>query len=153
MTPRQVVLVTTEVVIHRDPPAVFAYFTDLRNEPEWNRGHVRNVKKTSPGPIGLGTTFEGDHPGFGKATWCLREYEQPRHVVIEGEVGGAPYRCVSDLERGKEGTVLRSRIEWEPAGWWAALGPVLPVILRLQAHRSFRHLRTALERRSSPIHS
>jgi polyketide cyclase/dehydrase/lipid transport protein len=140
------VSVATAVLIRRDPSDVFAFFADLRNEPEWNLGHVRNVTKTSPGPIGLGTTFEGDHPGFGPATWQLCEYDEPHHLVIEGTVGGAPYRYSGDFEPRPDGTLLRSRIEWEPRGWWAALGPLLPIILRLQACRSFRNLRTAIER-------
>jgi hypothetical protein len=146
MSSPRLVSVATEVVIARAPEIVFAYFADLRNEPQWNHGHVRNVTKTSPGPIGLGTTFEGDHPGFGKATWRLREHDAPKHILIEGEVGGAPYRYIGDLERIEGGTLLRGRIEWEPRGLWRALGPLLPAVLRIQARRSFGNLRTAIER-------
>ncbi len=145
-----VVSADVELLIRRDPETVFAYFTDLRNEPEWNRGHVRNVTMTSPGPIGLGTTFVGDHPGFGRATWRLVEYEPLTHVVIEGMAGASLYRFVGNLERRGRATLFRGRIEWEPKGAWRVLGPFLGPLLRMRAHRSFRNLRIALERDALP---
>jgi hypothetical protein len=134
-----------EVRVAREPEVVFAYFADLRNEPEWNRGHVRDVVITSPEPIGLGTTFEGKHPGFGNAIWRIEEYNPPRHIVIAGLVGTAPYRYVGDLERQGRATIFRGRIEWEPRGAWRALSPVLALMLKVQAKRSFRHLRDAVQ--------
>jgi hypothetical protein len=141
---------TTEIFIKRDPDFVFAYFADLRNEPEWNRGHVRDVVKTSRGPIGLGTTFEGIHPGIGRATWRLSRYEPPAHVVIDGAVGGDPYRYIGDLEPREGGTRFRGRVEWVPSGLWSVLGPLLSVVLSAQTRRSFRNLGSAVERASSP---
>jgi hypothetical protein len=131
--------------IARSPETVFDFFADLRNEPEWNRGHVRDVTMTSAPPIRCGTTFEGRHPGFGKATWRLVEYDRPRHLVIEGFVGTAPYRYVGDLEPATGGTVFRGRVEWEPRGIWRALGPLLRPLLGFRARRSFDNLRVALE--------
>ena len=46
------------VFVHREPEVVFDYFADLRNEPTYN-GQVSAIRKTSDGPIGLNTTFEG----------------------------------------------------------------------------------------------
>jgi len=69
---------------------------------------------TSPPPIGQGSTFEGKHPGFGVATWTLVEYDRPRHVVIEGLAGKAPYRYVGDLQRINDETLFRGRVEWDP---------------------------------------
>jgi hypothetical protein len=56
------------------PEVVFDYFADLRNEPQYNR-QVSGITKTSPGPLGLGTTFQGSHRGFGRVTWRLSEYD------------------------------------------------------------------------------
>ena len=135
-----------EIRIARSPEAAFDFFADLRNEPEWNHGHVRDVRMTSAPPIGQGTTFEGRHPGFGTATWRLVEYERPRHLVIEGFVGKAPYRYVGDFESVDGGTLFRGRVEWEPRGIWRALGPLLHPLLRFRVRRSFDNLRIALEK-------
>lgn len=132
-----------ETRIGAAPEAVFDYFADLRNEPEWNRGHVRDVRMTSPPPIGRGSSFEGTHPGFGRATWTLVEYDRPRHVVIEGLAGKAPYRYVGNLRSIDEGTLFQGRVEWDPQGHWRSLGPLLRPILRLTARRSFGNLRVA----------
>lgn len=134
----------TEIQIDRKPELVFAYFADLRHEPEWNKGHVKNVIMTSPDPIGLGTTFEGEHAGFGKATWRIAEYDPPSHVVIDGLVGGAPYRYIGDLKQQGDSTLFRGRIEWEPQGAWRLLGPIWSLILKLQARKSFMNLHKAL---------
>jgi Polyketide cyclase / dehydrase and lipid transport len=135
-----------EIRITRSPEAAFDFFADLRNEPEWNHGHVRDVRMTSAPPIGQGTTFEGRHPGFGTATWRLVEYERPRHLVIEGFVGKAPYRYVGDFESVDGGTLFRGRVEWEPRGIWHVLGPLLHPLLRFRVRRSFDNLRIALEK-------
>ena len=138
-----------EIFIRRRPEDVFAYFADLRHEPEWNRGHVRGVIMTSRGPIGLGTTFEGHHPGFGKATWRLVDFDPPRHLEIEGTVGHAPYRYAGDLEPAPGGTRFRGCVRWEPRGAWRLLGPLAGAVLNVQARRSFGNLRDVLERTAS----
>ncbi len=135
-----------ETRIARSPEAAFDFFADLRNEPEWNHAHVHDVRMTSPPPIGQGTTFEGRHPGFGTATWQLVEYDRPRHLVIEGFVGKAPYRYVGDFDSLDGETLFRGRVEWSPRGIWRALGPLLHPLLRLRVRRSFENLRFALEK-------
>ena len=138
-----------ETRVAAEPEAVFDYFADLRNEPEWNNGHVREVRMTSPPPIAQGSTFEGKHPGFGSATWTLVEYDRPRHVVIEGLAGKAPYRYVGDLQKIDGGTLFRGRVEWDPQGLWRGLGPLLQPLLRLTARRSFGNLRAAFDSRKA----
>jgi len=87
------------VFIPRQREEVFDYFTDLRNEPQYNR-QVSRIRKTSPGPIGVDTTFEGSHMGLGRVSWRLAEFKRPEHVLIEGGVGRARIagRVISRLE-------------------------------------------------------
>jgi hypothetical protein len=140
-----VIVAEHETRIAREPEVVFDYFADLRNEPEWNHRHVREVRMTSPPPVGLGTTFEGEHLRFSTATWRLVEYDRPRHLVIEGLAGEAPYRYVGDLRPVAGGTLFRGRIEWDARGAWRAFGPLLRPLLKARARRSFRNLKIALE--------
>ena len=145
-------MISTSVRLHtaRRPEDVFTFFVDLRNEPSQNP-EVRNIRKTSPGAIGPGTTFEGEHVGFGRVSWRLREFEPPRHVVIEGEVGGSPYRWTGDFLASGDGTDMVGRMEWHPRGLWRAIGPVARVLLALNARLAFRRFKAALERRSHPV--
>ena len=135
----------TELTIRCDAAHVFAYFADLRNEPQWNHGHVQAVEMITPDPIGLGTTFEGHHPGFGKATWWVVEFVPPTRITIEGEVGSGTYRYVGRLRVLQGATVFRGRVEWEPGGPLRMFGPLLTLLLKVQARRSFRNLRAELE--------
>ena len=135
------------VALHvaRSTEDTFAFFVDLRNEPTYN-SQVRDIHKTTPGPIGFGTTFEGEHIGFGRVSWRLSEFEAPRHVVIEGEVGGSPYRWVGDFVPSGDGTDMIGRMEWSPRGIWRALGPIPRLVLAANAKRAFQRFREVLER-------
>jgi hypothetical protein len=105
------------IFIARMPEVAFDYFADLRNEPEYNR-QVSGITKTSPGPVGQDTRFEGSHRGFGRATWRLSEYQRPEHVVIEGNVGQGAYRWTSDFEAAEGGTWMTGRMQWLPPRRW-----------------------------------
>ena len=137
------------IFIPREQEVVFDYFADLRNEPQYNR-QVSGIRKTSPGPIGQNTTFEGSHVGLGPVTWRLLEYERPTHVVIEGGVGQGAYRWTSDFEAAEGGTWMTGRMEWQPPSRWRPLRRLLGVILQFNARRSFRRMAQVLQRDGSP---
>lgn len=137
------------ILIPRDREVVFDYFADLRNEPQYNR-QVSGIRKTSPGPIGLDTTFEGSHRGLGPVTWRLSEYERPEHVVIEGSVGRGAYLWTSDFEPSQGGTWMTGTMEWTPPRRWRPLRPLLGAILQLNAQRSFRRMAQVLQRAGLP---
>jgi len=135
-----------DITIHRLPEQVFRYFADLRNEPQWNRGHVRDVVMTTPEPIGPGSAFEGLHPGFGRATWRIVEFVPPSRIAIDGEVGQGTYRYLGHLSPKNSATRFKGRVEWQPRGLIRLLGPLLALLLKVQARRSFSNLRAELER-------
>ena len=133
--------------IAREPEAVFDYFADLRNEPTYNR-QVSAIRKTSPGPIGNNTVFEGSHRGFGRVTWRLAEYERPKHLAIEGGVGQGAYRWTSDFEPAASGTWMTGTMEWQPTPAWRPFRRLLGLILGWNARRSFRRMAQVLQRDS-----
>jgi hypothetical protein len=138
--------VTAEVrvFIARAPELVFDYFADLRNEPQYN-GQVGRITKTSSGPIGPDTTFEGAHRGLGSVTWRLSEYDRPRHVVVDGIVGQGAYRWTSDFEAAGGGTWMTGRMEWQPPRRWRPFRPLLAAVLQWNARRSFRRMADVLQ--------
>ena len=137
--------VTAEVrtFINRTREVAFDYFADLRNEPNYNP-QVREIMKTSAGPVGLDTQFEGTHSGFGRVTWRLVEYERPKHVVIDGSVGRGTYRWTGDFEAAQGGTWMTGRMEWQPPRRWRPIRPLLHAILQWNARRSFRKMARVL---------
>lgn len=44
------------VIIHRSPEKVFAYTTDITNNPRW-QSDILEIEKTSGGPFGQGSTY------------------------------------------------------------------------------------------------
>ncbi len=138
-------IIRADVSVHIrcDPEIVFNYFADPRNEPEYN-SQVSDITKTSPGRIGMGTTFAGRHRRLGRVTWRLVTHEPPKHLVIDGVVGRGRYRWTSDLERTPDGTALTGHMEWEPAGFLRWFRPLLKPLLSWNARRSFRRLAARL---------
>lgn len=134
-----------QVFIPRPLETVFEYFADLRHEPEYN-ARVHDIRKTTDGPLACGTRFEGHHDGIGTVSWTVVEFDAPRHLSLEGHLGSGRYRWVSDFEGAPtgEGTTVRGRLEWQPGGALARLGPLLRPLLGLEARRSFRRLAAAL---------
>jgi hypothetical protein len=131
--------------IPRAPQDVFDFFADLRNEPHYN-GQVSAIRKTSPGPIGPNSTFEGRHRGFGPVSWQLTEFDRPTHVVVEGRVGEGVYRWTSNFEAAAGGTWMTGRMEWQPPHRWRPFRRVLGAMLYLNARRSFRRMSRMLGR-------
>lgn len=135
-----------DIIIDRPADQIFRYFADLRNEPRWNRGHVRQVVMTTPEPIGLGSAFVGHHPGFGRSTWHITEFVPSLRIAIEGEVGRGTYRYIGALTPQNGRTRFRGVVDWHPGGRLELLGPLLSLLLSFQARRSFHNLRAELER-------
>jgi carbon monoxide dehydrogenase subunit G len=61
------------VVINRPLQDVFAFISDMENDPPWTS--ATEVRRTSPGPLGIGTTFRQ------KARFLGRNLELPFEVV------------------------------------------------------------------------
>lgn len=126
------------IEIPRPVAEVFAYFADIRNEPDWNHGHVHSIRKVTEGPIGLDTVFLGGHAGFGEASWHVTEYDAPHHVRIDGRVGQGTYSYDGRFTPTPGGTHMEGTVEWRPVGAFARL-PFLRALLRARARRSFRN--------------
>ncbi len=53
----------SEVQISATPEEVFAYLSDLEKHPEWS--HSMEIKRTSEGPVGVGSTYASKGKNFG----------------------------------------------------------------------------------------
>lgn len=136
-----------DVFVPQAPEVVFEYFADLRHEPGYHR-QVHHIRKTTGGPLARGTRFEGLHSGLGAVSWTLVEYEAPRHLAIEGQVGSGTYRWVSDFEPAAEGagTTMHGSMEWRPGAALRLFSPLLRPLLAFNARRSFGKFAEVLAR-------
>src|SRR5450759_151468 len=73
-----------DVFIQRPIEEVFDFVADSRNEPGWLPGATR-VDKTTEGPIGQGTRFEGEYARAGMVSLELVDFERPHRVTFRAK--------------------------------------------------------------------
>jgi uncharacterized protein YndB with AHSA1/START domain len=69
------------VVINRPPAEVFTFVSDLENDPPWSG--AAELRRTSPGPLGVGTTFRQRDRILGRPLELSMEVVgyQPNHQI------------------------------------------------------------------------
>jgi uncharacterized protein YndB with AHSA1/START domain len=114
-----------EVVISAPPKAVFDYLAEPERISEWTPGVVA-VRRTNPGPIGVGSTTETDVDVFGTRQTLVGRctgFEPPRRLAVENRtagglkiggvaLGGISTVSTSELLPEGEGTRLRATLEY-----------------------------------------
>jgi uncharacterized protein YndB with AHSA1/START domain len=105
-----------EIVINVPPETLFAFLTQPERLPEWTPG-VITVRRTSPGPVGVGATTETLVEAFGVRQTLLGRcivFEAPRRLAVENETAGGI--TVAGVSIGKVSTVSTSELLPEGAG-------------------------------------
>ena len=138
------------VVIDRPVEEVFAYVTDQTNTPNWQAG-LMEVKRTTAGPIGVGTKHTFVRNFIGRRMEADNEYvayELNRLVTFRTTSG--PALVASYLfDAVPDGTRLRSRVELQGAGLFGLLEPVIGAGLRREMKAALPALKALLESRSA----
>jgi carbon monoxide dehydrogenase subunit G len=76
------------VVISQPTERVFAFISNLENDPQWSG--VTMVRRTSPGPVGVGTTFQLRQRFLGRLLEVVLEvvrYEPGRVITVKTASG------------------------------------------------------------------
>jgi uncharacterized protein YndB with AHSA1/START domain len=119
--------VDESVVIDRPAEDVFAYVSDGTNAPRWQRG-LREVRRTTEGPIGVGTRHTVERDFMGRRLTLTNEftrYERSTLVAFEwtGTVPGQASYIVEPV--GMARTRLTSRVEMRPSGLLRLAEPLI----------------------------
>jgi uncharacterized membrane protein len=87
------------LVVNAPADKVFTYVSDLEKLPEWG-GFGNVVRKTSQGPVGVGSTYESDGKQFGKHTdtVTVTEYVPGKIFAIEAQGDTGHTRNSFELE-------------------------------------------------------
>jgi len=135
------------VEINRPAGEVFAYLTDLNNDPKWQKTIVE-AEYTSEGPVDVGATgvhrakFIGKTIEFG---WEITEYEEPRRIewrFISGPFTGCDGVT---LESTPSGTKLTHARELQPHGLLRLLTPIMGGGFKREARNDLQNLKRILE--------
>src|SRR5688572_4243787 len=115
------ITVTKDIVVDRDPEAVYDFLADVRNEERWN---PNAVSIEAHGPLAVGDTFEGVYRQGGRMRFQLVEAVRPRTLVFEG--GRSRMALVATLSIAGVGTATRvsMKAEMELRGALRLLAPL-----------------------------
>lgn len=92
--------------------AVFDFVADQTNAPRWQYG-ILEVRRTTKGPIGVGTKYNFVRKLMGRrleASNEYTEYEPNKEITFKGTTGSSDFQHSYLTESTAEGTKLTSRM-------------------------------------------
>ena len=144
--------IETSIEIRRPVEAVFAFVSDLRNEPQWRKTvTVKEFRVTPDGPPAVGTqvTKVGSFLGVKlEATNEITALEHNRSLSFKGTSGPASMEGTFRFEAVGEGTRLSGTFQVEPGGLFKMAGPLFASQARKQMEADLQRLKELLEARS-----
>ena len=137
------------IVINRPIEEVFAVLANLENDAKWRREWVE-AKKTSEGPIGIGTRFSLLGEAFGRrfeAVYEVTRYE-PNHITAWKTVSGPlPLTFQRTCEPVEGGTHITIRYEAEIRGFFNLIKPLVISAGKRALQGDFPKLKEMIEAR------
>jgi uncharacterized protein YndB with AHSA1/START domain len=114
------------VTIRRAVEDVFAFLADFENIPSWNYAIVE-TKKTSPGPVGVGTTYRQlrSVPSRSEEGFQVTAFEPSSRLEVHGDIGPFTATISYLLAPTDHGTRLTNVVDLESAS--GALRLVAPL--------------------------
>jgi uncharacterized membrane protein len=138
--------VEASVVINRPIDEVFAYVIDVRNWPEWTG--FPEVKQTSEGPVGVGTTFWGVSEFMGRrAEWTSKVTNYELNSRVEQKIAWGSMSIEQSLtfEPVEGGTKYTQAGETEIGGFFKVAEPIAKRTMQKQLEASLVKLKDVLE--------
>lgn len=114
-------------VIHRPVEEVFAVLSNLENNPKWDSVALE-AKKTSEGPIGVGTTWRIVQKALGQRLEIeaeFTEYEPNQKTTLKSKSGPFPVAVRRTYETVEGGTRVSHIFEIKPGGFFKVAEPLL----------------------------
>ncbi len=115
------------VEIRRPANDMFAYTTDAKNWPKW-QSTIPEAEQTSPGPVGVGTTFKGTIRMMGLGMkWTARatEFEANRRfgkTISCGSITNEQHNTYESMDGGTRFTIA---YDMEVAGLMKLFSPMI----------------------------
>jgi uncharacterized protein YndB with AHSA1/START domain len=136
------------VEIRRPVSEVFAFVTRVDNFPRWFGDIVATSRQTSPGAVGVGTTFAQTHHFLGQrfeSRFVVTAYEPDRLFCVGTSAGPVPFQGCFTFEAVEEGTRCTDQHAINPQGFFGLIGSLLVGRLRQQAETNLANLKRLLE--------
>ena len=127
---------------------VFDYFSDFRNENEWNVV-AHDVEMLTPPPVGSGSRFAGQYDRMGRLEYEILEYERPHRFRVRGEAKAFRFLSTFTFSHTAEGTRVDATMDPHGKGGMAVLTPLMGGIIKKQMSKGLESLRQTLERKAT----
>jgi carbon monoxide dehydrogenase subunit G len=138
------------VTIRRAVEDVFAFLADFENVPSWNYAIVE-TKKTSPGPVGVGTTYRQlrSIPSRSEEGFQVTVFEPSSRLAVHGDIGPFTATISYLLAPTDDGTRLTNVVDLESAsGPLRLLAPLATSRVKTAVAANLDTLKQLLETRS-----
>ncbi len=138
--------IETSIVINRPVEDVFAILSNVENNPKWSNVFL-DARKTSDGPIGVGTTWQIVGRAFGQpieAEAQVTEYE-PNRQWAQTQSGPIPAKIWQTYEPVEEGTRVNVALEAEPGGFFKLAEPLLKTMMKRGIATDLANLKDLME--------
>jgi uncharacterized protein YndB with AHSA1/START domain len=135
------------IMIDRPVEEVFAYVTDVTNDPSWHTD-VLEAKKTSEGPIGMGTIWHSRFKpsmGISEGDMEVVSFEPNRRQVMRGQIGPMQPTLTYLFEQADSGTRFTRRVQIKVSGWMKIMQPMIGMMLPKQNRGFLSNLKQVLE--------
>ena len=138
------------IVINRPIEEVFAVLANLENDIKWRSEWVE-TRKTSEGPIGVGSTFCLTGEFLGRrvpTTYEVIEYEPNRSAAWKVVSGPLPLKFQRTFEPVEGGTCFTIRYEVEVRGFFKLVMSLLARPVKRQHQGDLRKVKELMETRA-----
>ncbi len=129
----------------------FDFVVDPTNERDWNPGVVR-AAQTSPGPIGVGSTFEVVGKMMGRemvVSLKVTEFDPPRWLVTLATSGPMTFHTTYEVVPDAAGTTVTMSVEAVPSGPLRILKPLIAAGFARRQRRLMPGLKVAIDARAT----
>lgn len=140
--------VTSSVEVERPAAEVFAYLSDMANNPTWQKG-MRACTWTTDPPIAVGSRYDQEAAFLGRPIISRFEVvelvpgERIRIKTYESTFPLDITRSVEDLGEGR--CRVTAVVGGEPTGFFALFGPLMAPMVRRSVKADYALLKETLE--------
>ena len=133
--------------IKRPIEEVFAVLADFSSTSKWASGATEPPKKTSDGPIGVGTTWHSVGKAAGRkieADFKFIEFE-PNRKIVSTTTKPFPITVTITTESVAGGTRVSQTVEAQPGGFFKLAEPLVVTMTKRQFKSDLENLRDLMD--------
>lgn len=139
--------IRNSIVINRPIEEVFEFLANPENNPKWNP-MAKEIKITSEGPIGVGTTGISVGETLGRrieTVFVYDVYEPPMKVTGHTTSGSMEVWMSNTFESLEGGTMVTYGLKVKLGGLMKLAEPIVAMSMKQQTKKDFTRLKELLE--------